>query len=474
MSARATAHSCQMAFRFAPLKRIPATTFPSTMLIVEVQAVPDQWSAGLSAGRRFLLAAPLTFPYAGNAAPQYQSTSRRRCLSPEPNPSSSGLAAKIPAWLERASTYLDKDILPGVYKLPELFEFKWVLAQDFMALFILLVTSALDVTADPHLKIRPRGRKPSACAHDCDNSRESESRPALMQGTDSSISVDIALSRPGVKKALIISNLDGNIMAPASQAGTYPDLPFIHDARKLNVESVKQIDDNTIAAVVPIDFYNAETGTQSVTADAVVFYDMSSIAVDSSEELSLFISTLFIALLVGSIIYYFLYKIVEYPFKSINDQLDSALKDGRDTVSINYRFPALQTLANNVSSALTRAMNGSQEAGKVVEHDRNREVTNIVELIGFAAMGVHAHYLSIAAVNQAFESRTGMKAEQTTHMSVNEIMDQALKLSIKDLIERVLDKNPEENSQTTNWNSAGKTIRSSRKRFMVQVRWLTF
>lgn len=402
-------------------------------VIAEVQAVPDQWAA---APQMFL-------PYQGNVAQQYQPAPMpHHSEEEEPAEAKGGLSHKIPLYLDRASKYFDRDVLPGIYKLPEMFEFKWVLA-GFMGVFILLVTSLSTV---PLIRILKNGLEEESRQHALTiaTTLAKVNRPALMNGTDSNLSVDIAMSRPGVKRALIISNLDGNIMAPAAQAGTYPDLPFIHNARRSNKETVSQIDDNTIAAVVPIDFYNPETGTQSVAADAVVFYDMSSIAVDTSEELSLFISTLFIALLIGSIIYYFLYKIVEYPFKSINAQLDAALKEGHDTITVKYRFAALQTLASNVSSALSRALNGVQEAGgKIVEHDRNREIANIVELIGFAAMGLHSHDLSIAAVNQAFESRTSITPAQAAHMTVNDIMDQALKLSVKDLIERV-DKNPDE------------------------------
>jgi hypothetical protein len=88
---------------------------------------------------------------------------------------------------------------------------------------------------------------------------------------------------------------------------------------------------------------------------------MSSLAVDNAQVLSLFITTLFIALLIGSVLFYFLYKMIEFPFKSLNEQLDTALKDGNDNLTINYQFPALQTLTSNVGSALTRAINGTQE-----------------------------------------------------------------------------------------------------------------
>lgn len=411
-------------------------------IIIEVLQVPDQWAAVALQQMGSRSGATYAGNTAFNPAPQWQGQPQMG-IAPEPSPGfqPAAVAQKIPMWIEQAQAYIDREVLPGVYKVPELFELRWVLA-GFMGLFILLVTSLSTIPLIHILKVSIEEQSQQH-ALTIATTLAKVNRPALMQGMDTSVSVDLALSRPGVKTALIISNLDGNIIAPASKAGTYPDLPFVHEARKLNREAVRQVDDNTVAAVVPIEFFNAETGTQQVTADAVVFYDMGSIAVDNSQVISLFISTLFIALLVGSVLFYFLYKIVEFPFRSLNSQLDSALKEGRDTVQVNYRFPAVQTLANNVSSALTRALNGTQDSGKVLEHDRNREIANLIELVGFAAMGVYAHDVSIAAVNQSFEQRIGMPAAQLTSMTINEISDQALKLSIKDLIERV-DANPDE------------------------------
>ena len=136
---------------------------------------------------------------------------------------------------------------------------------------------------------------------------------------------------------------------------------------------------------------------------------------------------------------------MEYPIRSINNQLDAALKDGHDTVTVTYMFPALQTLASNVSSALSRAQSGADNgsSGRTMEHDRNREVGNLVELMGFAAMGIRADDLGIAAVNRAFEERVGTPAAQMATMNLNELSDQALKLSVQDLI-TCLDQNPDD------------------------------
>lgn len=353
------------------------------------------------------------------------------------------LNQKLPQLTSAAQDYMDNVVLPGMLKLPEMFEFKWVLA-GFMAVFILMVTTLSTI---PLVRILRSSIEEESQQHAMTiaNTLARVNRPYLTSDQLSAASVDIATARPGVKKAYLISNIDGNIVSPAAQAGSYPDVPFVHEARKFNTEAVKQVDENTVVAMYPIMVFNQDTGNQAVTHWAVVLYDMQSLAVKDGDVLSLFVVTLFISLILGFVLFFFLFKLIEYPIRSMNKQLDAALKDGGETVSVSYQFPAMQLLASNVSSALTRAMNPSQDAGhnRAVEHDRNREIGNLVELMGFAAFGVRAHDLSIAAANQAFETRMGQPAAVLTQQTVNEINDQALKLSVKDLIERV-DQNPDE------------------------------
>ncbi len=417
-------------------------------IFFEVQNVPDNWAQRFSQPMQ-VYGQPAQHSHQhhghhgqfnGNAAYQQQ---------PQEMEMSDGSAARdlmnggFPKWTSIIATYMERVVLPGVYRLPEMFDFKWVLA-GFMAGFILLVTT---LSMIPLAQILRSSLEEESQQHALTiaTTLAKVNRPFLMQGADTAVSVDIATSRPGVKKAFIISNMEGNIVAPSRDAGAYPDLPYVHEGRKLGKESVSQIDANTIVALYPIEFYNSESGSHAITHWAVVLYDMSSLAVDNGRVLSLFITTLFISLLLGVVLFYFLYKVVEYPIADINRQLDTALKEGLDTLTVSYRFPAMQLLASNVSSALTRALNGneSDSSGKSAEHDRNREVSNLVELMGFASMGIRAADHSIAAVNQAFESRLGASAAQIQTMTVNELSDQALKLSIKDLIERV-DANPDE------------------------------
>ena len=341
-----------------------------------------------------------------------------------------------PTVLTLAQKYIEEVALPGVYKLPEMMEFKWVLAL-FMGAFIFFVTSLSSVPLMRILKASIE-KESQRRALTIARTLAKVNRAPLMQGMDSAVTVEIAQREPGVEKALIIDSVDGNIKAPASQAGQVPDLPFIHDARREGKEVVVQIDDGTIGALVPIEFFNPDTGSQAVTAYAAVIYNMGSLAVDDSRTLSLFIQTFFIALIVGSILFFFLYKAIEHPLKSLNVQLDRALKDNRDDLNTTYQFPVLQKLVANINSALSRMNSGDDMAGggRQMEYDRSSELSNLVQLVGFGCLGITAHDLTIQAVNPEFEARTGMHSQDLLYQTVDKINDQAMRLSIADLIER--------------------------------------
>ncbi|MCB0412274.1 MAG: hypothetical protein KDD22_07095, partial [Bdellovibrionales bacterium] len=340
----------------------------------------------------------------------------------------------FPEIKEKVETYLENVVLPGVYKLPELLEFKWVLAL-MMAAFILIVTSLSTI---PLLRILRDSIEKESQQHAMTlaSNLAQINRPALMSGQQTAVSVDLIRKRPGVKEALIISNIDGNIIAPANRAGSYPDMPFIHQARLNGKADVSQVSDSSVIAVAPIEFFNAETGTQAVTAYAVVAYDMSTLAVDDGKTLSLFIQTLFIALIVGMILFFFIYKMIEYPLKTLNSQLDTALREGQQDVITTYDFPALQSLTSNINSALSRV--GQEDASHVpvYEQDRNQELAHLVDLIGFPALALLAEGELIAHVNPGFEDRTGLTASTLMHQNLSAITDQALKLSVQDLLER--------------------------------------
>ncbi|MBX7232579.1 MAG: FHA domain-containing protein [Bdellovibrionales bacterium] len=338
--------------------------------------------------------------------------------------------------------YVNRVVLPGVYHLATLIEFRWLLGL-MMGAFILLVTSLSTI---PLIRILRDSVEQQSQQHAVTiaSTLAKVNEGPIRDGLYTAINMQTA-QRSGVTEALIIQAMDGKILAPASRAEGYPNIPFVHEARKMGKEDVRQVSNNSVVAVHPIEAFNPETGSRGILAYAVVVYDMTSLAVNDSKTISLFIITLFIATVLGGLLFFFLYKLIEFPIQSLNLQLDTALREGRDDLKVDFQFPSLIKLASNINSALSRVLSGGVSTGisQPLEHDRHLEMGHLVEILGFAAMIISAHDRRITAVNQGFEEKTQMNPSQVVGQTVDTISDQALKLSLQDLIQR-LEQNPDQ------------------------------
>ncbi|MEQ1664749.1 MAG: FHA domain-containing protein [Bdellovibrionales bacterium] len=333
--------------------------------------------------------------------------------------------------------YLDEVVLPGVYKIAVWTEFKIALGI-FVAIFILFVTLLSTVPLMRILK--------SSIEKEAQNRTQTiarslvrDNRTYVMQGQNTLISVENAEKESGVKAAYIISSNQGEIIAPVRLAGQYiSDIPFVNEARKTNQETVNQVDSSTIVAVAPIRYYNPNTGSESVSAYAVVQYNMGALAVDDGRTLSLFVQVLFIAIILGGILFFFLYKTILHPITDLNNQLDNALRDGTTQVQTVYRFPELQQLATNINSSISRGHGGfAGDNLQQAEPDRNGELQNIIGLIGFPALVISANDKVIVAVNDHFLAQIGQSGNWV-NIPIHQILDQALKLNLQALTDRVI------------------------------------
>lgn len=331
--------------------------------------------------------------------------------------------------------YLEEVVLPGVYKLPEWLEFRYVLGL-FVAAFIVFVTALSTVPLMRILKYSIENESQNR-AKTIARTLARENRNAIMQGQSSLVSTENADNEPGVT-AYVISNLNGDVIAPARLAGQYlTDIPFVNEARKTGKEEVNQVSDDLIVAVAPIRFYNSSTGSDTIAAHAVVVYNMGSLAVDDNRTLSLFVQILFIAILLGGVLYYFLYKIIQFPVLSLNQQINTALRDGQTQIHVSYQYPELQQLATNINSAISRGSGGFAGNNlQVFEFDRSLEMQNIVNVIGFPALTVRPEDRVITAANEHFLTHIG-QGGNWTHIEVDQVLDQALKLNILSLLEKI-------------------------------------
>ncbi len=330
--------------------------------------------------------------------------------------------------------YLDKVVLPGIYKLPVWIEFKWVIAS-FLIFFVVMVTA---LSAIPLIQILN-----SSVAQESMNHAESIASTLSRMNYEpiknelhSATSVDYALRRPGVLKAFIIKAANGQIIAPSELADTYSKIPFVNEGRTKESISVKQLDSSTVAAMVPIQFYNSKTNVHRAEAYSVVIYDIGALASGNKRTISLLVQTCFIAVVLGILIFFFLYKMIEFPISSLNKQLSAALTDESLSVETKYDFMPLQHLTSNINSALSR-ISAAQESQNTSEYDRLTEMNHMIEMIGYPTLGIEMESSKIMGASAHFEEETGVSTERILNINIQDIDDQALKLNLSNLMERI-------------------------------------
>lgn len=336
-----------------------------------------------------------------------------------------------PTFVNVIKNYIDTVLLPGIYKLAEVMEFKWVIGSFILA-FIVLVTS---FSVIPMLELTKSGiqRESQRRALSLAKSLAERYQVAYKDGLESSFNSASIEREEGVNSAYIISSADGTVIAPARRVGQRPDEPFVHKARKLDQVNVQQINDTTVGAAVPIKIFDTETGSFKVTSHAVILYDMGSLAVDTGRTIALFIQVLAIAILVGSALFFFIYKLVEFPIVEINRQIDLGLKDGQTNARLAFLFPPIQDLIANVNTALSRAAQAKPTDGAPT--DRTMEASQLVENYPAAALAIDKN-LAVISMNLAFEELVGLRLSQVQGQNYASLNDQALILNLKDLIEQ--------------------------------------
>lgn len=339
----------------------------------------------------------------------------------------------VKAIFEKIMGYVEKVALPGVYKLPALIEFKMVLL-GFVVLFIFITTllSMIPMVAISRASIINESKRR---AMSLARTVATMNQAALLQNNFSTLTTNQAESEDGVKQVLIVQQSDGMILAPATRAGTTPDLPFVHTARREMRPQSVEIDSSTIGASFPIGLFDPNTGEQSVKAHAIVLYDIGSLAFDDGRAISLFMQTLVIATLIGLLVFFFMYKLIEYPIASLNTQLDIAMREKKDSTEVDFMFPPLQALIGNINSLLTRYINGAREEGGAGGNFVNKdgEAENLVQMMGFPAVAI-AKDGRIVACSSAFAQVARADLAVLQGQMYTAIPDAALQQNIEHLV----------------------------------------
>lgn len=352
--------------------------------------------------------------------------------APQPVASTPLPQEKIQGVLKRAEDFVENVALPGVYQLPQVFEFRQVILI-FIGIYILLVT-LLSVVPMKMITQESIQNESFRRALTVARSLAAANERSVRNNDLSSFSVDHLIREEGISDVYILSK-DGTIAAPPERTGSVPrEAGFARQIRGVPKEFSEEID-GKIAAAVPILIFDSDLGQNSAKAHAVVIYNPGSLAFDDGRAFSLFVQMLFLAFIAGGILFFFLYKLIERPFHLLNNELDMALREGRDQAGVQFQLPVLQALMTNINSLLARAAANAPSSGPqgVGKGAREQEVSNILHLIGYPAIMVNADF-TIARLNHAFEGLTGLTSERFAGTRVSEIPDQAMQQNFLNLM----------------------------------------
>jgi hypothetical protein len=345
-------------------------------------------------------------------------------------------AGSVQDLINNFKVYIDHVAMPGVYALVQSLPYRWALGA-LVAIYVVAVT-ALSVV--PMMSVTKSAIRTESLrrAKTIARNLAAANRQAVLEKNELALTTRPADVEEGVSASFIISAEDGTVIAPSSKRGEFVNKPFVNTAwRNKGEESESFIDNSSLGVAIPITYYNPSTSNQSTAAFAIVLYDMGALAMSSIQSLSLFIQILALALLTGALLYFFLYKIVEEPIRNLNAALDDALREGRDDLQTKYRFPALESLASNINSALSRIVNlPPDQMAMAPVVNRDLEAANIVRMLPVAACAVNAIDDRVIATNTTFDKLIG-GGVNLPGRPLTDIPDPALQANLTDLLPRM-------------------------------------
>jgi pSer/pThr/pTyr-binding forkhead associated (FHA) protein len=335
---------------------------------------------------------------------------------------------------ESIRNYIDSVAMPGVYSLVQSMSY-------FQGIALLLLVYALVVTS---LSIIPMmtATKEAIQSESLRRARTIARNLATLntipvrQRDELAYDLRSAEREEGVAKAFLVSGRDGTILSPAAERGSISRDGFVREALRQNRDH-EEIRDPYIKVSIPIMVYRTESGSQQAEAYAVVFYDMSTIALNQVSGLVLFFKTLAIAILLGGILFYILMRVIEHPVRLLGRDFDDALRDPRGDIASPYNLPILQTLIINLNTALQRIESGGSSSGdigaNVVAFNRDTEAANMVQIFLGPSIAIDATDQRIIFANTLFEQLANL-GQPLANKSTNSISDSSLAAKLDEMM----------------------------------------
>lgn len=336
---------------------------------------------------------------------------------------------------QKIENYIENVLMPSVYKLAVIFSFKQVL-QAFVLIFIFAVTALSSIPLTNVIK-ESNFNEAAKRARSVARAMAKMNEQALLSGQLSNLSVQEALKEEGIKEALIVQQSDGMVIAPPEKAGRENANPIILKAREESRATFGRISEDTLGASFPVAVYDPSTGEATPKYHAVVTYNVSSLNVDQNKVVSLFMQTLMMATVLGLILYQLFARLIEFPLRSLNTQIEKALIEKTDRTEVVFDYPTFQQLVSNVNTVLNRAWSGAETQSQKPQQNKDLEFANLVEIISHPAIVLDTAQ-RVVAINSNFEQLAQTTRDAVVNQSYQTLTDSALVQNIDSLVARAL------------------------------------
>lgn len=336
---------------------------------------------------------------------------------------------------EKVEDYIENVVMPVIYKLGIVFSFRQIL-MGFVVALVFMVTLLSTV---PLTNIIKESNLDEAIkrARSVARAVAKYNEQFLMTNQLGSLTVAEALKEEGIKDAFIVQQSDGQIIAPPEKVGRAESNELILTVRKDPRAAYKKIDANTIGASFPVAVYDPASGEATPKYHAVVMYDIGSLNVDTDRVVSLFMQVLVLASILALILYFLFVRLIEYPIRSLNSQINKALIDKTDRTEVVFDYPVFQQLVSNVNTILNRAWSGesADNMGSKPQQNKDIEFSNLVEMISHPVIVVD-NQQRVVALNVNFEQLAQVSRDSILNQSYQTIPDAALVQNMDSLLAR--------------------------------------
>lgn len=286
-------------------------------------------------------------------------------------------------------------------------------------------------------------------------------RDAIERGSEVDLNVDFAEKDPSVIEALIL-DLNGRVLAPGVKINEGNTNPYVtkvlrairNGNRKSWVLVTKRNEDSTrLLVTVPVFVRSPNSGSEVPKALVVLKFRLNRISLGPNTIGIVYMESFLIALFLGAIFIFLVFRLTYKPIDTVNDELDEVLKGNAPSIQKRYQFEPLNNLIDSVNSVLSRVPElRSREEDEVVEATDTEQqiIDNMLVPVQYMVTNAHIPMLlmdsqsNIVTMSASFEELSGMHREAVAGNQISEMArDEAFASMMHDMMEKAPEYGPE-------------------------------